>query len=101
MQGLRKLGWDARQIAQEHSNVPDMWQVLARPDILVYLEASFEVCTERKRFNWTRQEYRKQLDRLHHARTHSDIHVKTDDISAVEVLQRVTNALEPSRRAND
>lgn len=99
--GLRRLGWNARQIAQEHSNVADMWQVLTRPDVLIYLEASFDVCTARKRFNWTFQEYSQQLDRLHHAREHSDIIVKTDDVAIPEVLRRVAGALERSHGTND
>jgi hypothetical protein len=68
---------------------------------LVYLEATYDVCTARKRFNWTYQEYSQQLNRLHHAREHSDIIVKTDDISIAEVLRRVANTLKQSHETDD
>lgn len=91
--GLSRLGIQARQIAQEHSYVPDMWKKLSQPDMLVYLEASFETCTERKSFNWSRHEYAEQIRRLRHARAHADVRVDTDTKSAGEVLEKVLQAL--------
>ena len=37
--GLRNHGYTAKHIAQEHSYVPAMWQLLTNPDILIYLDA--------------------------------------------------------------
>ena len=37
--GLCKHGYRARQIAQEHSYVPQMWRLIRRPDTLIYLDA--------------------------------------------------------------
>ena len=90
---LQALGFQARAIAQEHSHVPDMWQRLTRPDLLVYLHASFETCTQRKGLHWTRADYEEELRRLAHARAHADIYIPTDDLSPEEVLQRVLEAL--------
>ncbi|MGH2628216.1 MAG: hypothetical protein ACRDHY_16380 [Anaerolineales bacterium] len=90
---LRERGLDARQIAQEHSYVPDMWARLTRPDILICLHASFDVCTRRKDLHWTRSEYEEQLDRLRHARQNCHLFLRTDDLSPDEVVRQVWLAL--------
>ncbi len=87
--GLKQHDYHARQIAQEHSFVRDMWQVLTKPDILIYLDASYETCTERKALNWKQHEYTEQLRRLAHAREHCDIYVSTDDLSPEQVLKEI------------
>lgn len=86
---LVEMGYQARQIAQEHSYVPNMWQVITKPEALVYLDASFETCTERKSLSWSQAAYRNQIERLVHAREHCDIYVLTDDLTPEEVLQEV------------
>jgi shikimate kinase len=85
---LRQRGYHARQIAQEHSYVPAMWQILARPDILIYLDASFEVCTARKRLAWRPQDHAQQLHRLRHARENCHIYIQTDALAPEEVARR-------------
>ena len=87
--GLMQHDYHARQIAQEHSFVQDMWQVLTKPELLIYLDASYETCTERKALNWKRHEYSEQLRRLSHAREHCDIYLSTDDLSTEEVLKEI------------
>ncbi|MCJ7511607.1 MAG: hypothetical protein MUO23_01400 [Anaerolineales bacterium] len=89
VEGLRGHGLQARQIAQEHSYVPAMWQILARPQLLVYLHASYAACTARKQLNWSEGEYQVQLARLSHARAHCDVLVNTDGLSPEQVLQAV------------
>jgi hypothetical protein len=79
----------ARQVAQEHSYVADMWSRLSQPDVLVFLDASFEICTRRKRLNWLPEEYQEQQRRLAHARAHCDIYLATDDLTPQDVLDRV------------
>jgi deoxyadenosine/deoxycytidine kinase len=85
-QALQARGWQARQIVQEHSFVPDMWQCFTKPDILIYLDASYEVCTRRKRLGWLPWEHAEQLRRLAHARQHCHIYVSTDSLSPDQVL---------------
>ncbi len=92
-QGLQAAGVHARQIAQEHSYVANMWQQLTDPDVLIFLDASFETCTKRKQLNWTHEEYAEQHRRLAHARAHCDVYVETDDLSKDQVLARVLEAL--------
>jgi thymidylate kinase len=91
--GLKQRDIYARQIAQEHSFVQDMWQVVTQPDILIYLDASFTTCTTRKQFNWRPQEYERQLHRLAHAREHCSIYVDTDALTIEQVLHEVLDQL--------
>lgn len=88
-QGLQARGLHARDIAQEHSYVPNMWRVITNPDLLIFLDASFETCTRRKILNWTPQEHQEQLRRLEHARRNCDIFVSTDGMDPHEVLRQV------------
>ena len=83
---LIERGYSARQIAQEHSYVQDMWAQMAAPDVLIYLDASYETCTERKSLNWREDEYQDQIQRLAHAREHADLIIPTDELSPDEVL---------------
>ncbi|MBK7217144.1 MAG: hypothetical protein IPH95_08855 [Candidatus Promineofilum sp.] len=45
---LRAAGYEARMPAQEHSYVPDMWRRLVDPDVLIYLDISYEALLERR-----------------------------------------------------
>src|SRR5512136_915814 len=84
---LQALGYRCRHIAQEHSYVPYMWQRITNPDILIYLEASFPVCSQRRKLNWTEADFAEQLRRLSHARQHADIVITTDNLGVSEVLE--------------
>jgi len=84
--GLKPYHKNVRQIAQEHSYVPDMWQRLVNPDVLIFLEASYQVTLQRKPFRWTEKEYQEQKHRLRHAFEHADIHINTDQVSPEEIL---------------
>jgi predicted esterase YcpF (UPF0227 family) len=87
--GLRLRGYQAKHIAQEHSYVQDMWQRLTNPDVLIYLEVSYPVTIQRRKLNWTKEEYLIQLDRLAHARQHADLVIDTDPLEPGEVIERV------------
>jgi deoxyadenosine/deoxycytidine kinase len=95
VEGLVRHGFKARQIAQEHSYVPKMWEILTKPDVLIYVDASFESCTERKQLNWAMKDYERQIERLTYARQHCDIFLDTEGISAQEALERALEALKP------
>ncbi len=84
--GLEQAGYTCRHIAQEHSYVQYMWQRIAAPDVLIFLEASFPVCTERRRLNWTEADFQEQLRRLAHARQHADLVIDTDHLGVPQVL---------------
>ena len=42
VQALRAEGFNARQVLQEHSYVPNMWQRITNPDLLIYLDCTIE-----------------------------------------------------------
>ncbi|MEO5886927.1 MAG: hypothetical protein ABIQ77_04610 [Anaerolineales bacterium] len=91
--GLEKNGYTCRHIAQEHSFVPDMWQLISQPDILVYLNASFAASTARAKLNWLKKDHTEQLRRLAHARAHADLLIETNDLTPGDVLQRALDFL--------
>jgi cytidylate kinase len=91
--GLEKNGYACRHIAQEHSYVPSMWQVITKPDLLIYLHASFPVSTARRQLNWQPKDHEEQLRRLSHAREHAHILIDTDDQPPGQVLQTALDFL--------
>jgi len=86
---LRRLGYRAKHIAQEHSYVPYMWQKITQPDILIFLEVSYENTLLRRKLSWSRDEYNEQLIRLVHARQHADLVIDTNLLDTQGVLQNV------------
>ena len=92
-EGLNAHGYHARQIAQEHSYVPNMWKLLSKPHVLIYLDASFENCSRRKQFDWKPKDHAEQIRRLSHARRHCDVYLATDDLAPDQVLQYVLESL--------
>lgn len=91
--GLERHGYACRHIAQEHSYVPSMWQVISKPDILIYLHASYPVSTARRRLDWLPKDHEEQLRRLSHARAHAHILIDTDDLTPGQVLQTALDSL--------
>ncbi|HLO31658.1 MAG TPA: hypothetical protein VK249_21070 [Anaerolineales bacterium] len=91
--GLEKHGYTCRHIAQEHSYVPAMWQRITNPDLLIYLAASFPVCTVRRKLNWQKADHDEQLRRLAHARQHANLLIDTDDLTPEQVLQKTLDYL--------
>ncbi|HNK64263.1 MAG TPA: hypothetical protein PKL78_12585 [Anaerolineales bacterium] len=85
--GLEKAGYRCRHIAQEHSYVRQMWQIITKPDVLIFLHSSFENSTLRRNLNWLPGDYEEQLLRLSHARQHANLIIDTDIRDAREVLQ--------------
>jgi len=91
--GLEKHGYSCRHIAQEHSYVKTMWQVITNPDILIFLHASFENSTKRRRLNWQLADYEEQFRRLSHAHEHAHIIINTDEMIPEQVLQTALDFL--------
>lgn len=92
-EALSERGLVAVQIVQEHSYAPQMWRIIGKPDFLIYLDASYESCTQRKSLNWSRAEYQQQLKRLADAREYCDLYLPTDTLSEAEVAQQALAAL--------
>lgn len=94
--GLKSAGYSPRHIAQEHSYVPDMWHRLTNPNILVYLDVSYENTIVRRRLDWTYSEYMEQIHRLQHARQHANLYIDTNSLTVDQVLQTVILFVESS-----
>jgi len=92
-EALKKRAYPVRHIAQEHSQVPDMWKRLGDPDLLIYLDVSYQVSMRRRPLNMSAAEFAEQVRRLRNAFGEADLYIHTDELSPSEVLQRVENYL--------
>jgi dephospho-CoA kinase len=92
--GLERYGYRCRHIAQEHSYVQAMWQIISKPDLLIYLDASFLVSTRRRQLDWQEKDYREQLRRLAHAHENAHLIIETDELTPEQVLQIALEFLE-------
>jgi deoxyadenosine/deoxycytidine kinase len=90
---LRALNYQVRHIAQEHSYVQDMWQRIGNPDLLIYLDVSFEESVRRTGTTWTRDIFEKQIYRLRHAHENADMYIQTDNLTPQQVLEKVLDLL--------
>jgi thymidylate kinase len=95
---LAAAGHEARQPAQEHSFVPDMWQRITKPDILIYLDVSYRVARLRRPYiDGGPQRLAEQHLRLAHARRHCDFYLDTSDATPGEVHQAVLSYIQEWR----
>lgn len=87
---LRAAGYTVKELRQEHSVAPTMWQKLTRPDVLIYLDVSIEAAMQREGraqpSPWWEEE---RTFRLAHARAHADYYVDTSDLTPEQVAERV------------
>lgn len=91
---LRSRGFLVKHIAQEHSYVEDMWFQITKPDILIYLDVSYEISCERTQSTWSQKIFENQVERLAHARKNADLYIQTDGKSTDEVLNLVIESIE-------
>ena len=91
--GLERYGYACRHIAQEHSYVQAMWQIISKPDVLIFLHASFPIATARRKLDWREKDYEEQTRRLSHAREHAHIIIDTDRLTPDQILQIVLEYL--------
>jgi deoxyadenosine/deoxycytidine kinase len=91
--GLSDHEYWGKHIAQEHSYVADMWQRMTRPDILIYLNVSYDASLKRRKTDLSSSEYEEQVRRLQHARQHADLTIETDEFAPKEVLAQVLDFL--------
>lgn len=94
IRNLQRKGYICRHIAQEHSYVPQMWQKIVNPLVLIYLDVSYEVSIQRRPLNFTPTEFEEQKKRLRHAYQNADFYLFTDPLSPEEVYAKVLASLE-------
>ncbi len=92
VQALALEGYSAYAVAQEHSLVPGLFLRRA-PDVVVFLDASYESIRRRRRIAWGPAALQTQLQRLDQARRAADIVVSTDGKPAEQVAAQVLEQL--------
>ena len=91
---LRARGYDAEDCGQEHSGVQYMWQRIAQPDILIFLDASLATINQRLRVNWEQSYLDEMRRRLTHARAHAHCAIDTNPLSPDQVCEHVIGFLQ-------
>jgi cytidylate kinase len=86
---LAARGCPVRHIAQEHSYVPKMWQLIGHADQLIFLDVSYEVAQHRRWMDWLPRDMVEQQHRLRHARQNCHLYLDTDPLSATQVFEAV------------
>lgn len=94
VRALRERGYNAREVVQEHSYVPTMWQRVTQPDLLVYLDVSSDAARSRLPTYLGTDWWDQLARRLSHARRHADLYIQTDDLTPQGVLARALRFLE-------
>jgi deoxyadenosine/deoxycytidine kinase len=90
---LRAAGYEARMPAQEHSYVAAMWQIMTKPDVLIYLDVTIEHARQRRQISWGADRLVEQAERLAHARQHADLYILTDTLTSDQVAARALDFL--------
>lgn len=86
---LKRRGYDAYSVAQEHSIVRDLWAHL-EPDHVLFLDVSLDGIRRRKRNpRWPEWIYNEQERRLLNARENAAMVVDTDAHGVEEVIALV------------
>lgn len=86
--GLAASGYEAHDIAQEHSQVQAMWQKITRPDVLIYIDASRDTICARLHVDWEEAYIAEQKRRLSHAREHAGLYIDTNTLTPDQVLSK-------------
>lgn len=98
---LRRHGYHARPVSQEHSQVATLWQQFDWPRLLIYLETTLAAQQQRRPdVTWTQEELLVEQERLVHAREHADLRINTAEVSATEVTEIVLAFLESRKIAH-
>ena len=88
VRGLQEAGYDAYNVAHEHSCIHRFWQKHA-PDLLVMIDAHLPAIKKRRVVYWDEERLAVQHKRLADAEAHADLYLQTDDLDAAAVLARV------------
>jgi len=81
---LRRNGYDAHAVAQEHSGVTWLWRH-SEPDVLIYLDVPLAAVRARRGEEWPKAIYDAQEARLTDARAHADLVLDTNTESIAKM----------------
>lgn len=86
--GLRKAGFDARPVSQEHSDVADLWRRFDSPRLLLFLDVSLDAQRARRGdVTWSATAHSAEQRRLADAREHADLVINTTAMAPESVLE--------------
>ena len=91
--GLKAAGYDAYNVAQEHSGIHDFW-AKRHPDILVMIDATMPAIHKRRVVYWDESRLEVQHKRLADARAHADLYIQTDSLTVKQVRDKVIAFIE-------
>ncbi len=91
--GLKAAGFDAYNVAQEHSGIHDFW-AKRHPDILVMIDATMPAIHKRRVVYWDESRLEVQHKRLADAKAHADLYIQTDKYDAQQVRDKVINFIQ-------
>ncbi len=100
-QALRERGYNAREVVQEHSHVPAMWQRITQPDLLIYLDVTWQVAQQRRPTDAKAAWWDELSRRLRHAREHADLYIPSDELTPREILDRTMAFLSTLQKKSD
>jgi cytidylate kinase len=89
VQALAARGCAVRHIAQEHSYVPKMWQIIGKADLLIFLDVTYETAQRRRWMDWLPRDMVEQQHRLRDARQRCDLYFDTDPLTAAQVVESI------------
>lgn len=89
---LRRAGYDAHAVAQEHSGITWLWRH-SEPDVLFYLDVPLATVRARRGEEWPQTVYDAQEARLTDARAHADLVLDTSKESIAEVTAHAVTFL--------
>ena len=85
---LRELGYNARPVSQEHSDVAELWKQFGFPRILIYLDNDLESQRLRRLdVEWDAANLAQEHERLRSARDHADLRINTATVTADQVRE--------------
>ncbi len=95
---LRRRGFDAYAVSQEHSIVRNLWDH-ANPDVVVLLETDYWTICQRRGQDWPRWLYDLQLERLVEVKNHADVIVSTSNASVEQTVATILSAINVKERS--
>jgi deoxyadenosine/deoxycytidine kinase len=93
VKGLKDAGYDAYNVAQEHSGIHNFWNK-HHPDILVMIDATLPAIKKRRLVYWDQERLDVQHKRLADAKAHANLFIQTDAHNADEVREQVIDYIE-------
>lgn len=89
---LVRLGYPARVVAQEHSDIEGFWQ-RSRPRVLIVLAADLPTVRARRGRRWSEAIYNRQQRRFAHATRAANVVLDTGRLSSIATLAAATGVI--------